>query len=57
MNYFLLLVGAVLLLSAIYIFQRTSSNSIKAFAVLIGLIGLYLIADGVGFLPANWPHF
>ena len=56
MDYFLLLVGVVLFLSAVYIRRVSGSGSVQWFAVLIGLIGLYLMLDGIGTLPASWPQ-
>jgi hypothetical protein len=56
MSNFLIIVGVVLLLSAIYIYKVTGSDSIKGFAVLIGLIGIYLAINGMGILPPSWPQ-
>jgi len=47
-------VGVILFLCAAYIFQRTQSNSIKFFAVLIAIIAFYLAADGLGVLPPQY---
>jgi len=56
MDYFLLLIGLFLFLSAVYIRRASDRGGVQWFAVLIGLIGLYLMLDGVGTLPASWPQ-